>query len=61
MTNQFAEVYGSEHLIERMAAVDDLMSLQVREPRKYNLTFVRNAWKALNHRRIQKYKKLRMY
>lgn len=58
MTRLFAAVYGSEHLADRMQTVEDLRSLNVRDPHKYTLPFVRNAWNALNHRWIQEIKEI---
>lgn len=58
MSRQFSAVYGAEHLSERLAAVEDLMSLHVREPRKFYLPFVRGALGELNYRRVQALKDL---
>ena len=56
MTRQFMAYYGEGHLADRMQAVGDLMALNVREPRWYTLTFIRNSWGTLNRRWIQEIK-----
>ena len=56
MTKMFGTVYGLEHVGERMQAVEDLRLLHVKEPHKYTLGFVRNAWNTLNHRWVQEIK-----
>ena len=56
MSKMFAAVYGTEHLNERLTAVEELRALHVREPRKYTLPFIRNACGTLNHMWIQELK-----
>ena len=41
MAKLFVSVYGSERLNERLLGADDVVNLQVSEPRKYNLSFIR--------------------
>ena len=56
MSKQFSSLYGTEHLQERLQAIEDMRALHVREPHKYTLPFIRNAWGTLNHRWIQELK-----
>ena len=53
---QISAVYGTEHLAERLQAVGDLGALRVRDPRKYALPFIRNAWGTLGHRWVREIK-----
>lgn len=53
MTKLFGEVYGPEHVSERLQSVDDLRMLHVREHHKYTLSFIRNSWNTMNRRWIQ--------
>ena len=56
MSRMFGAIYGSEHVQERLLAVEDLRLLHVREPHKYTLAFIRNSWNTLNHRWVQELK-----
>ena len=58
MAQQMAGVYGAELLDERWAAIEGLRDMHVAQPRKFPLSFIRNAWGTLNHRWGQEVREL---
>ena len=58
MAQQFSAIYGSEHLPERWEAIEELRIMHVEQPRKYPLSFVRQAWGTLNRRRCREIREL---
>ena len=58
MTKIAGAVYGPGRTSERLHAVEGIRSLHVREPHKYTMPFIRNAWNTLKHRRAQEIKEI---
>ena len=58
MSKMFCAVYGNEWFGERSLAIGKLRDMHLELPRKFTLSFIKDAWGTLNHRRGQELREL---